>query len=296
MELRHLRYFVAVAEELHFGRAAKRLHIAQPPLSQQIKQLEAELGATLLTRTTRKVELTPAGMSYLENTRDILARVDRANDEVWRIADGRSGQLRIGFVGSATYKYLPQITRALTTELPDVDLDITSEMLTPAQVEALVEGTIDIGLLRPPVRNTDLEVEAVHTEPLLAVLSDGHPQASRESVVLGDLADDTFITYPSRHRSVVYDAAFDACRSAGFVPTRTVEVAETATMVAFVAAGVGVALVPESVRHLGVRGAAFRPLDDAVAQVDLALATRSGGQTPQIVRAVQVMRSVIGDI
>lgn len=293
MELRHLRYFVAVAEELHFGRAAERLHIAQPPLSQQIKQLEEELGARLLTRTTRKVDLTPAGVSYLENARDVLARVDRANDEARQIADGLAGRLRIGFVGSATYKYLPQITRALTTELPRVDLDVTSEMLTPAQVEALVEGTIDIGLLRPPVRNTDLAVEIVHSEPLLAVVSDAHPQAHRETVLLGDLADDTFITYPSQRRSVVYDAVFDACRAAGFEPSRTVEVAETSTLVAFVAAGVGVALVPESVRHLGVKGASFRRLGDVDARVDLALATRRDIRVPQVARALEVIRAVI---
>lgn len=295
MELRHLRYFVAVAEELHFGRAAKRLHIAQPPLSQQIRQLETELGAALLTRTTRKVELTPAGASYLENARQILARVDRANDEVERIADGRSGRLRIGFVGSASYKYLPKITRALTIEMPGVELELTSEMLTPAQVEALDEGTIDIGLLRPPVRSMDVTMEIVHSEPLLALLYDGHPQATRSAVALGELADDTFVTYPSRHRSVVYEAAFDACRSAGFEPGHTVEVAETSTMVAFVAAGVGVALVPESVQHLGVKGAAFRPLDDADTQVDLALSTRRGNQVPQVDRALEVMRTVIGE-
>ena len=210
-------------------------------------------------------------------------------------AEGRAGRLRVGFVGSATYKYLPQITRALTAELPLIDLDITSEMLTPAQVEALVEGTIDIGLLRPPVRTPDLAVEIVHSEPLLAVVSDGHPQAHQEVIMLEDLADDTFVTYPSQSRSVVYDAVFDACRAAGFMPGHTVEVAETSTMVAFVAAGVGVALVPESVRHLGVRGASFRRLGDVDAQVDLALATRRDAESPQIERALEVIRAVIGD-
>lgn len=295
MELRHLRYFVAVAEELHFGRAAERLHIAQPPLSQQIKQLEEELGAVLLNRTTRRVELTLAGAGYLEDARAILASVEQANADVRLIADGRAGWLRIGFVGSATYKYLPQVTRALTTELPRVELDVTSEMLTPAQIEALIEGTIDIGLLRPPVRATELSVEIVHSEPLVAVLADGHPRASGKSVRLSDLADETFITYPSQRRSVVYDAVFDACHSAGFAPSHTVEVAETSTLVAFVAAGVGVALVPESVRYLGVNGASFLKLDDVDARVDLALATRNDAELPHIERALEVIRAVIGD-
>src|SRR6478736_3957054 len=148
MELRHLRYFVAVAEECHFGRAAQRLHIAQPPLSQQIRQLEAELGVQLLTRSTRRVDLTPAGAQYLERARSILANVDAARDEA---------QLIRG------------MSRMLRSELPGLELDLRGELLTPSQVTGLVDGTLDIGFLRPPVQAPEVEVRPLRREPLVVV-------------------------------------------------------------------------------------------------------------------------------
>ena len=151
MELRHLRYFRAVAEELHFGRAAERLHIAQPPLSQQIRQLERELGVTLLVRSTRKVELTPAGSAYLTRAVAILDAVDDATEQAQRIAEGVEGRLAIGCVGSATYSLLPRLVRALRERLPGVEVSIRGEMLAPAQISALLAGEIDLALLRPPV-------------------------------------------------------------------------------------------------------------------------------------------------
>src|SRR5690606_4486302 len=137
MELRHLRYYVAVAEERHFGRAAERLHMAQPPLSQQIRQLESELGLTLLTRTTRRVDLTPAGVAYLDRAREILAAVDDAGAEANRIASGRSGRLAVGCVGSATCSLLPDLARRLRAELPDVEFNFRGEMLSRDQVARL---------------------------------------------------------------------------------------------------------------------------------------------------------------
>ena len=151
MELRHLRYFVAVAEERHFGRAAARLHMAQPPLSQQIRQLETELGLQLLRRTTRRVELTAAGEAYLVRARQIIAAVSSAAGEAQRVAAGLQGRLVIGCVGSATYSLLPQLVRTLRDELPDVEVSVQGEMLAPDQVGALLAGRIDLGLLRPPV-------------------------------------------------------------------------------------------------------------------------------------------------
>jgi DNA-binding transcriptional LysR family regulator len=149
MELRHLRYFRAVAEERHFGRAATRLHMAQPPLSQQIKQLEDELGVRLLRRTTRRVDLTPAGEAYLVRVRSILDAVDAAGDEAQRIGSGLEGRLVVGCVGSATYSLLPALARALREQLPGVDFGFRGEMLSPDQVAALRDGSIDLGLLRP---------------------------------------------------------------------------------------------------------------------------------------------------
>jgi DNA-binding transcriptional LysR family regulator len=294
MELRHLRYFIAVAEECHFGRAAERLHIAQPPLSQQIKALEGELGVRLLKRSTRKVELTPAGARYLERARGILASIDAAGVEAVRIASGEVGRLAIGFTGTATYELLPILARVLHEDLPGVKLDLKGEMLTPRQVGALADGTIDLGFLRPPVDDPGLELRILRREPLIAALPESHRLASRDTVRLADLARDVFITYPSHHRSVVHDAVFAACRRAGFRPSEVQEVAETSTLVAFVAAGRGVALVPASVRHLHITGATFKPLAGTTSEVELAVAWRKGDDAPVLGRVLSRAQALIG--
>lgn len=295
MELRHLRYFVAVAEECHFGRAAERLHIAQPPLSLQIKQLETELGVTLLIRSTRKVELTAAGQRYLERAREVLAAVAAAGDEAERVASGEIGRLAIGFTGSATYELLPTLTRVLRADFPRIELDLKGEMLTPDQVEALHDRTLDLGFLRPPVHAPDLDVRLLRREPLIAVLPETHPLAASETVRLAHLRDEPFITYPSQHRSVVYDAVIDACQTAGFSPSKVQEVGETSTLVAFVAAGIGVALVPASVRHLRITGATYRALAGSTVEVALAVASRSGDSSPHMAKVLARAESLIGD-
>jgi len=290
MELRHLRYFVAVAEERHFGRAAARLHIAQPPLSQQIRRFEAELGEPLLYRTTRSVELAPAGEVLLERAREILAAVDAAIDDARRAARGEYGRLAVGFTGSSTYELLPALAAALRRELPGVVLDLQGELLTPAQVARLVDGTLDLGLLRPPVRERDLSLEVLRSEPLVAVLPESHPLADSEAVALERLEHEPFVTYPSHFRSVLHDAVEDACAAHGFKPLAAHEVAETATLVSFVAAGLGVSLVPASVRNMTVHGAVYRPLADDATRVELAMAWRRADDRPVLARALDVIR------
>jgi DNA-binding transcriptional LysR family regulator len=294
MELRRIQYFVAVAEEAHFGRAAQRLQMAQPPLSQQIKALEAEMGVVLLHRTTRKVELTPAGEHFLQRARCILAAVDGAVAEASQVADGLLGRIAIGFTGSATYDLLPSLVRVLRADLPGIELDIHGEMLTPDQVAALIDGSLDLGLLRPPVRSTALEVQVLRREPLIAVLPAHHALADRDRVRLSDLRDDPFITYPSHNRSVVYEAVLDACQHAGFVPGSMHEVAETSTLVSFVAAGLGVALVPASVQHLRITGATYLPLAGPTREVELALAVRAGETSPHVARVRARAEALIG--
>jgi DNA-binding transcriptional LysR family regulator len=219
VELRHLRYFVAVAEERHFGRAAERLHIAQPPLSQQIRRFEAELGEPLLYRTTRSVELSPAGAVLLERAREILAAVDSAVDDARRAARGEYGRLAIGFTGSSTYAMLPSLAVALREALPGVVLDLRGELLTPAQVAQLVDGTLDLGLLRPPVHQRDLCTEVLRSEPLIAVLPETHRLAESDTVPLEQLESEPFVTYPSHFRSVLHDAVEDACAAHGLSPS-----------------------------------------------------------------------------
>lgn len=292
MELRHLRYFVAVAEERHFGRAAARLHIAQPPLSQQIKQLETELGVALLTRSTRRVELTAAGRRYLDRAQAILAAVDAAGTEAHRVAAGEVGTITIGFTGSATYELLPTLARTLRAEYPEITLELHGEMLTPRQVAGLAEGSLDIAFLRPPAREQRLLVHVLRSEPLVAVLPERHPLASAATVQLAELRGEPFISYPAHSRSVVRESVFDACARAGFHPSPVQEVAETSTLVAFVAAGLGVALVPASVQHLQITGATFRPLADVTAQVELAVATRRDDESPVVARVLARSREL----
>jgi DNA-binding transcriptional LysR family regulator len=294
MELRHLRYFRAVAEERHFGRAAVRLHMAQPPLSQQIRQLESELGVTLLRRSTRKVELTPAGEAYLARVREILTAVDAAGEEAHRVDAGLEGRLAIGCVGSATYSLLPALARALREELPGIDFTFRGEMLVPDLADALRAGAIDLALLRPPLDDTGLSVRHLRRERLLVALPDGHRLAARQRIRLVDLREEEFIVHSGR-RSVMYDLVVRLCRGAGFDPRVRHEVAETSTLVTFVAAGLGLALVPEPVAELGVAGATYRPLSAAGARIDLAAGTRTGDDGAALARTLAVLeRQVAG--
>jgi DNA-binding transcriptional LysR family regulator len=296
VELRHLRYFVAVAEECHFGRAAERLHMAQPPLSQQIRQFEGALGVELFRRTTRKVELTPAGALLLERARRILGDVEIAAVDVGRAERGELGRLAVGFTGSATYELLPRLAAALRSELPGVELELHGEMLTPAQVEALLAGTLDVGLLRPPVGSPDLAVHVIRRESLVAVLPSDHPAARRRSVRLADLAGEPFVSYPSHFRSVVHDAVEMACGKAGFSPIIVQKVSETATLVSFVAAGIGVALVPASVQHLRITGAVYRPLMGRAEEVALAIASRVDDPSPVVRQVLSRVGAWVGGV
>ncbi|MBE2315940.1 LysR family transcriptional regulator [Solirubrobacter sp. CPCC 204708] len=293
MELRHLRAFVAVAEEKHFGRAADRLHMAQPPLSQQIRRLESELGVELLHRTTRKVELAPAGEVFLERARALLQDAEQAKEDAQRAARGEVGKLAVGFTGSATYALLPALAAALRQQLPGVELDLRGELLTPAQVQGLTEHTLDLALLRPPVKRRDLTIEVVVTEPLVAVLPQHHRLAERTEVPVEELKTEPFVAYPSHFRSVLHDAVEQTCAAHGFKPNVALEVAETATLVSFVAAGIGVSLVPLSVTRFAVVGAVYRPLAGDPTRVELALAYRHDDASPVLARALEIVRHAL---
>ncbi|GAA1481358.1 LysR substrate-binding domain-containing protein [Gordonia sinesedis] len=301
MELRHLRYFRAVAEELHFGRAAERLHIAQPPLSQQIRQLEAELGVTLLIRSTRRVELTPAGEAYLARVVEILDAVDAAGSQARRVADGREGSLAIGCVGSATYSLLPRLVRTLRDELPDLEVSVRGEMLAPDQMTALVAGQIDLALLRPPALATDrtdpdLVIERVRDDRLIVALPDEHPLAERRQLTVADLRDADFVAHAGHGRSVMNATLVRLCAAAGFVPNIRHEVAETSTLVTLVAAGLGVAVVPEPTAALQLSGVTYRPLRAPNATVELAVARLADDAatpvSPTVTHALRVLHAI----
>ncbi|MGJ9403466.1 LysR substrate-binding domain-containing protein [Arthrobacter sp. KK5.5] len=279
METRQLRYFVAVAEERHFGRAASRLHMAQPPLSQQIKQLEEQLGTQLLARTTRKVDLTPAGELLLTRARVLLAEVDQLAHDVRLVGEGASGVIRVGFAGSATYRLMPRIVEAARRGMPGLRLKVQGEMLTPQMEEALEEGRIDVAVLRPPIRSTDIDLKFLEQDSLVVALPEDHALASRGTLDLADLSGEAFISYP--HASAVNSIFVEACRKAGFRPDVVQEARETSTLLSFVASGTGVALVPTTRRMFALQGIVFRPLRDAPV-VDLAVGWKSGNVSPLV--------------
>jgi DNA-binding transcriptional LysR family regulator len=291
VELRHLRYFRAVAEELHFGRAAERLHIAQPPLSQQIRQLEAELGVTLLVRSTRKVELTPAGEAYLKRAVEILRAADDAAEQAQRIAGGTEGRLAIGCVGSATYSLLPRLVRAVGEALPGIDVSVRGEMLAPAQVTALLAGEIDLALLRPPVDHPGVVLETLRRDRLLVALPDAHPLADRDELRITDLREQQFVTHAGHGRSVMNSLVAGMSADAGFVPRVRHEVEETSTLVTLVAAGLGVAIVPEPTAALDIAGVCYRPL---LPERFVDLVAAHTADTALIQRVLAVLRQVLG--
>lgn len=285
MELRHLRYFVAVAEQRHFGRAAERLHMAQPPLSQQIRQLEAELGVTLLTRTTRRVDLTPAGAAYLDHARAILAAVDEAGEVAHRVAAGRTGRLTIGCVGSATYSLLPALAKALRSELPDVEFGFRGEMLSPDQAAALHDGSLDLALLRRLPDTSGLTLHEVRHERLIVALPQEHRYADRKRLRVAELAGEGLVVHAGSGRSVMNSLVHELFEAADLELEVVHEVAETSTLVTFVAAGLGVAVVPEPTSALNVPGVVYVPLVGTPG-VDLVVATREGDANPVLARAL----------
>ena len=283
MELRHLRYFAAVAETCHFGQAADQLHVAQPALSYAIRQLEDELGATLFNRTTRQVSLTAAGEFLRVEATRILAGVDDAERGVRRIAAGRSGLLRVGLTGTAAFSHLPRIARILRQELPGVAMEIEADLLTPEQCDRLRANRLDVGVLRPPAVGDDIELRTIEVEPLVLAVASDHRLAAEPVVSLTDLRSESFVSYASRD-SAVNDAVLRSCQRAGFVPHREHAAPGTAVLLALVAAGFGVAVVPASVRALPLHGLVFRDLADG-GTIELALAWRRSADNP-VVEAV----------
>ena len=283
MELRHLRYFAAVAETSHFGRAAERLHMAQPALSQSIRQLEKELGTRLFARTTRQVRLTPAGEFLYDEAQRVLGAVEDSVRGVQRIAEGRQGLVRIAFTGTAAFTHLPRIAHALKRDLPDVALEIHADLLTPAQSAGLREGSLDLGVLRPPTSGDDLALRTIEVEPLVLAVPADHWLATEPVVAVPDLRTEDFVLYADPS-SAVNQAVVRSCRDAGFSPRAAHEAPGTAVLVALVAAGLGVALVPASVRAVPLAGVVFRDVADA-ATIEMSLAWRAESTSP-LVRSV----------
>ncbi|MBV9852422.1 MAG: LysR family transcriptional regulator [Armatimonadetes bacterium] len=289
MELRHLRYFVAVAEELHFGRAAEKLHIAQPPLSQQIQQLEREMGVRLFHRANRRVTLTAAGQVFLDDIRRSIAGIEQAVQAARRADRGEVGTLAVGFVASATYDILPALLSQFRARFPEVALSLY-ELNAAEQAQALADRRIHVGLARPSIEDTGLAVETVLREPFLAALPEAHPLAARESLRLAELSAEPFILFPADPKPSYADAVRAVCARAGFSPRVAQEAREMQTALSLIAAGLGVTLVPASTRNLHRRGLVYRPLHDADAMTELTVAYRRDDLSPVLPRFLEIVR------
>jgi len=291
MELRQMRYFVAVAEELHFGHAAKRLRIAQPALSRQIQVLEKELLVQLLARNRRRVQVTPAGQVFLDRARLILARTEDAVLAAQRASGGVSGTLNLGFVGSATYDVLPAVLRAFRVSAPQVELTL-SEMTVHAQLEALIEKRIDVGLLRLPARTAGLVFRTISREPLLVALPSAHPLARLPAVRLSALAGEPFVLYPDHPRPSWTEFVVGLCQQAAFRPIVAQRTVEIQTTLSLVAAGIGLSIVPECVGNILRNDVVFRRLTGVRVRTELLAAFREDEASPVVKTFLKVLRQV----
>lgn len=291
MEMRQLHYFVAVAEELHFKKAAERLQMTQPPLSQQIQSLEKELGVTLLNRTKRSVKLTEAGEAFLHAVKQMLAHLDKAVEEVRLLDCGKMGRIRIGFVGSATYDVLPQMLRSFREHNPNVDVEL-AELPSPDQVRALLNGAIDVGVLRPPVPNDAIATETIQQVPCVLAIAQKHPLAGRCSIELADLAGEPFVTLKRIIWPNLYDDIISMCRHAGFSPLINQEASEFQTLLGLVAAELGVAVVPRSARHFYPHEVVYKDIRNDSLVVEMALAWRKSETSRAVHEFLAVARSL----
>jgi DNA-binding transcriptional LysR family regulator len=258
VELRHLRYFVAVAEERHFGRAARRLEMAQPPLSRQIQGLEAELGFPLFDRSHRKVELTTAGDTFLAHTRRVFEALDTGVTAAKRAAAGKSGRITIAYPSSVAFSALHELFRVFHRRLPDVDVALR-ELPPQEQIEALKDGRIDVGFIRGPMNDEELSTKKVLSESLVIALPTNHVLTGKKRIALEVLAREPFICFPRHRGPGFFDYLMRLCHEAGFSPNILQE-APQLDIVSLVAAGFGVAIVPRSVKYARRPGVVFRPI------------------------------------
>ncbi|MFC5182626.1 LysR family transcriptional regulator [Actinomadura harenae] len=281
LPLPQLHAFVVLAEELHFGHAAARLGIAQPPLSQQIRRLEDKVGHPLFGRGPGHVALTPAGRELLPAARRALADLAGGLAAARAVGDGRAGRLRIGFSASLALTVLPDLLRTHRERFPGVHLDI-QEMTTAPQITALREKAIDIGLLREPAAEAGLRFRTVLREPFVAVLPAAHPLAARRSVPLADMADSPFVLLPRAVGPHLHDQIIALCAEAGFTPRVAQRAVEWQTVCALVETGLGVSLAPASIRRIRLKGVAFRRVDPGAARTRVAVAWRENDPNPLV--------------
>jgi DNA-binding transcriptional LysR family regulator len=291
MDIRQLKYFVAVAEERHFGRAARRLHMSQPPLSTQIKGLETELGVRLLDRSTRRVSLTDAGRVFLRRANEILNSVDAAAEEVQQAESGLRGRLTVGFISSATLSLLPLSIRLFRERVGGVELEL-KELTSSQQVDELYEGGIRIGLVRLPMNSPGIRLEPVLEESLVVALPAGHALAIEDRISLEAMSDQPLVFFtralvPGFHAQIV-----ELYARIGAFPNVVQHAVHFQTIVGLVASGIGSAILPESAQRVTRDGVVYRPLDTPDATSWVALATLEGDNSLLVENFARVIRDV----
>ncbi len=293
MDLRHLRYFLAVAEELHFTRAAERLGIKQPPLSLQIRQLEHELGTPLFHRLTRGVELTEAGALLLEEARLILAHVEQAKAGIQSRARGETGRIRLGFAG-ATY-FQPRVLSLIQGYrklYPDVQLT-PEQSNTPHLIDALHNGALDVAFVRPPIPSGEgIALQPLAEEPMRIVLPAQHPHADSPSLPLAALAGETFILFPRAIGPGLYDSIIAGCQRAGFSPALGQEAPQISSIVHLVAAGFGISIVPQSLEQIRAEGIVYTPIEGEAPRAPISLAVRKDHRAATVLNFVALARQL----
>jgi DNA-binding transcriptional LysR family regulator len=290
MELRHLKYFVAVAEEMHFGRAAKRLHIAQPPLSQQIKNLEDELGVKLFDRTRRTIQMTDAGTYFLKEAQQLLLHVEQAAETARRIYRGQAGRLSIGFVGSVVHTFLPEGLRLFRERFPDVEL-VLQEINTAEQIKSLHARRIDVGFLYLDAQDPALASQVLTRAPLMVVLPKKHALSGRKSLDIRELAQEPFIANTRSSEPVVLDAFISLCHSAGFTPRIAQESGNVQTVLGLVASGLGACLLPDYIKNIRRPGVKYIPLSGSAPTVSLGVVWHSDNSSILVQSFVKVIES-----
>jgi DNA-binding transcriptional LysR family regulator len=290
IELRHLRYFVAVAEELHFGRAALRLHLAQPPLSQQIRKLEEILGYPLFLRTSRAVRLTSAGEVFLERARRTLRNVQEDMDEARSVGRGEEGFLRVGFIGSAMLTALPDMLGRYRRLYPKVNLQL-HESYTSAVVQKLLKGELDAGFLRDSGQVSGLEIESLFSEPFIAVVPKKHPLARYKTILAKELRDEPFVFFSPSAGTLAYEKPVSLCEEHGFRPRVVQEAPQWLTIMRLIGAGLGVTIAPACVKQIAAPNIACLSLRRATVKSDIELAYRTSEDRPIVEAIAAVARS-----
>jgi DNA-binding transcriptional LysR family regulator len=293
-ELSHLRCFVAVAEELHFGRAAARLNLTQPPLSRQIQLLEHTLDVRLLDRTSRSVALTRAGHNFLPEARRLLRLAEGAALAARRTASGEEGSITLGFTAASGYEFLPRLIKTFRTEAPGIDL-VLKEMVSADQLDSLAAGRIDVGLVRPAFNRRELASLCVVREPLLLAAPEDHPLAVAPEVSVSDLDRQPIVTFSPYEARYFYDLLATIFANAGVTPHYAQHISQVHSIMGLVKAGIGLALVPRAALNLGFEGVVLRPIAiDARTIVELHAVWRPSNTNPAVATLEKTLRDLAG--